>query len=149
MKLSPILFLVFITVVLPSHAQCVLDPVHSTSVEGYLLYGYAGRYRIINPANVLICKWHDGLCKKPVAKVTVDENGYFSVKQIKPGSYILCGKSEALYSACVDIQVLPPNKSKEPESDLMILIVLGADLSECGGSSITIQSRSTINAMLH
>ena len=84
-----------------------------------------------------------------IARTDVDENGYFSIKKVKPGNYILSGRSEALISAYVDFRVLSKKEAMDSAKDSMILIVLGGDItSECGGSSITIETKADIDRIL-
>jgi hypothetical protein len=146
MKIVSTLFLAFLMLSQLSPAQCVPDPIKSPLVEGYLVFGFEGRYRILDKAEVGI---HDRYNRKTIASALVDENGHFYIKGIKPGNYILSGHSEALISAYVDIRVVKKKTIKELEKPSMILIVLSGDIRhECGGSSVTIESKSKIDEIL-
>ena len=129
-------------------AQCVLDPIQSRLIEGYLLFGFEGKYRTVDKAEVLILDQYN--THRIVARATVDKKGYFYIKGIKAGNYHLSGRSEPLSEAYVDIRIVSKKEVMKSAKESMILIVLGADgRHECGGSSITIESRSIIDGILH
>ncbi len=147
MKNIQIIFLVFPLLIGTLAAQCVLDPIESPLIEGYFLFGFEGKYSIVDKAEVVVLNQYD--THKVIARTTVDGNGYFCIKKVKPGNYILSGRSEALISAYVDIRVLSKRKVKDSAEDTMVLIVLGGDVArECGGSSITVKTKADIDRIL-
>jgi hypothetical protein len=147
MKNFRIIFLVFPLLIETLAAQCVLDPIASPLIEGYFLFGFEGKYSIVDKAEVVVLDQFD--THKVIARTTVDRNGYFCIKKVKPGNYILSGRSEALISAYVDIRVLSKRKVNDSAEDAMVLIVLGGDVArECGGSSITVKTKADIDRIL-
>jgi hypothetical protein len=147
MKNIPIILLAFPLLMGTLPAQCVLDPIQSPFIEGYFLFGFEGKYRIVNKAEVFVLDQYN--THKVIAKTAVDGNGYFHIKKVKPGNYILSGRSEALISAYVDIHVLSKKEAMGSAQDSMVLIVLGGEVAhECGGSSITIKKKADIDRIL-
>ena len=129
-------------------AQCVLDPITVPAVEGYLVFGFQGKNRIVEKAEVLILDQHNP--QKVLATTAVNENGYFILRGIKPGKYILSGRSEKLTPAFVDISVIKAkHHAKTPENETLVLIMLGADTTkECAGASITVMPKSNVEKLI-
>ena len=115
MRYLLITLLTFHLIVGTLHAQCVPDPIQSALIEGYLLFGFGSKYRIIDKAEILVLDQYN--THKVIARTDVDENGYFSIKKVKPGNYILSGRSEALISAYVDFRVLYGFSKRLDDSD--------------------------------
>jgi hypothetical protein len=125
-------------------AQCVPDPIQTRSVEGYLLFGFDGYFRILKNAEVRVM---DEYGKKIITSVPVSQDGYFNIVGIKPGKYLLSGLDPKAINAHVYLSV--KKKESSPSENSMILIILSADIdSECGGSSITIEPKSKIDKIL-
>lgn len=142
-RLCHISMIFFMILIGTSQGQCVLDPIQTPSIDGYLLYGYEGRYRALDNAEVLIC---DNLDRNRIlARSKIDKDGHFRFTGVKPGKYYLSGRSPDLISASVEIQVL----RKRMPAESSILVVLSADgTKECGGSSITLEAKTTIDEIL-
>jgi hypothetical protein len=141
-----VFIILFMILIDKSQGQCVLDEIQAHSIDGYLLHGYEGRYRTIDNAEVLVL---DNFNRhKILARSNVDKNGHFQFKRVKPGKYYLSGRSPDLISASVEIQVLR-ERSGRMLAESSILIVLSADgTKECGGSSITLETKTTIDEIL-
>jgi hypothetical protein len=125
-------------------AQCVLDPIRVERIEGYLLFGFQGQYRVLDRAEVRLL---DSRNTQPViAAIPVGKDGHFEMADAKPGKYVLSVRSEALIPASVDVEVTKP---KGAGGKRLILAVLAADATkECGGASIKIQPKADIDRVV-
>lgn len=127
-------------------AQCAPDPIQANSINGYLLFGYKGNFSILDGVEVQISDDYDN---RLVARVSVAPDGHFSIKGIKPGRYIIKGSAPQMIYSEVQIDIKKHKKSSLSK-DSMILIILAADARyECGGTSITIESKSKIDKILN
>jgi hypothetical protein len=145
-RFCSIFIILFMILISRSQGQCVLDGIQAHSIDGYLLYGYESRYRTLDNAEVLV---FDNFNRhKTLARSTVGKDGHFRIRGLKPGKYYLSGRSPDMISASAEIQVLGERSSKVP-AESAILIVLSADgTKECGGSSITLEAKTTIDGIL-
>jgi hypothetical protein len=125
-------------------AQCVLDPIRVERIEGYLLFGFQGQYRVLDKAEVRLLE--SGNTQTVIAAVPVGKDGHFEMADAKPGKYVLSARSEALIPASVDVEVTKP---KGTGSKRLILAVLAADATkECGGASIKLQPKAEVDRVL-
>lgn len=125
-------------------AQCVLDPIRVERIDGYLLFGFKGQYRVLDKAEVRLLDF--GNAQTVVAALTVGKDGHFEIAGAKPGKYVLSVRSEALIPATVDLEVTRP---KGAGSKRLILAVLAADATkECGGALIKVQPKAEVDRVL-
>lgn len=113
---------------------CVLDPIATDVLGGYVLFHYQGQYRVLSKGTVTLRD--AGNIDQRVMAVEIGADGAFHLKGLKPGKYVLEARSPSLISVAVDYRVSLGKKSKSPSG---LLILLGADATKpCGGGSVTV-----------
>jgi len=132
---------------------CVPDAIKTSEIEGYLVFGYKNEYTILEEGEILILDRYDS--EHIIASTAIDENGYFKIEGVKPGKYILSGGSNKLkrgvLNAKVEVNIVKPtSKKNSAKGEKMIFIVVGMwdGTNDCTATSVKIQPKSKIEAML-
>ncbi len=125
--------------------QCVQEPIQTKGVEGFLVFGWNGMYRTVENARVQLLDVHNQ--KHVLASANVNPDGYFQLSNLKPGKYILRGETDDSIPAYVEVTI--KKSMSKPDSNFILFISLAADArEECGGSSITLRSRESVDRIL-
>ena len=124
--------------------QCVMDPIRIGRIEGRLLFGFQGKYRVLDKGEVQLLDPSDK--RTVLASASVDHGGRFAIAKARPGKFSLAARSEGLIPAYVGLTMAGPRSMRSKQ---LILVILGADgARECGGASISVRSVADVDQVV-
>lgn len=125
-----VIFILFLLSVSALACTCIRSTIKSKGFSGQVIAFYKARPNkdAIPKATVkLLKRTDDG--DKVIAKIVIDENGRFSVENIKSGKYILEVEAEHFQTITTLIKISKSSKQKKDE----IVVALDFSLECCEG----------------
>jgi hypothetical protein len=132
---------------LPVLAQgiCVADTLKVTDVSGKVVLKFANGEQALNDASVTLRRTN--IYGSVVAKQSVNRDGNFSFKHVRPGKYLLIASEPRFADFYLGLEV---KRSKTSRKDKDIVVVMDVNSGkECSGSYVEMRAKILASKKAH